>query len=127
MSKKRNHIEFHTGQLSALLHDPGVVAVINAELQPVLSEARHLAPVDTGAYKAAFRSYVETVKVNGLDRPVGRLENTDRKAGLIESRMGILAKALGGRARGLRRENSRVRAADRKYERQVKREESGGF
>lgn len=111
-------IRLNSAGIKALLHSDGVAEVLYNEAEHVLSEARRNAPVDTGAYKNSLGIEEATT-----DRVVVRVVAHDRKAALVESRRGVLSRALTGKARGIRRDRARERAAERRYDRQIKAEE----
>ncbi|GAA3947878.1 hypothetical protein [Microbacterium soli] len=69
---------------------PKVVALVNQVRDQVAAAARASAPVDSGDYK---RGIIATGKVE-KKRYVGLVVATDPKSLLIESKMGVLARAL---------------------------------
>lgn len=77
---------------------PKVVALVNQKRDQVAEAARAAAPVDSGAYR---RGIVTRGKVQKR-RYVGLVVGTDRKTLILESKLGILARALRsvGRGRG---------------------------
>jgi hypothetical protein len=79
--------------------------------EKVAERARALAPVDTGAYRDSI--HVETdVRTDASDWAHSRVVADDPKAMAIESRMGILARALGGTSRSKEMRASRTAARD---------------
>lgn len=116
---KKIKIQLDDRGMRDILHSDGVVEALYNEAEPILEEAIHLAPVDTGAYKAAFK----IVEHQGRTRTVVRVLNTDPKAMLIESRKSVLKKSGRGKIRQNNRTRARERAAERRYEKQIKAEE----
>lgn len=118
----RPRIKLDRRGMTEMLKSDGVVEALHNEAEPVLAEALRYAPVDTGAYKSSMR-IVEAE----TDRAVVRVVASDPKAVLIESRMGVLKRALGGKRRQIGRDRARQRRADRRQDRQTAREENEGF
>ena len=112
-------IVLNSQTMSSILNSSAVRAELRAEARPMLAEAQRRAPVDTGAYKASLQIVDATT-----DRAVVRVVATDRKAMLIESRMGVLSRAARGKALFRRREKARERARDRAHDRKVARQEN---
>lgn len=83
-------VKLNSAGVLALLNDPGVRADLAAHADRVLAAALASAPVDTGAYKASIHRESATT-----DRAVERVVASDRKAPIVESRTGNLARALG--------------------------------
>lgn len=79
----------HAG-MAALLHSPGVRADLSARAERVAEAARSAAPVDTGAYKASIRVLIE----DHPTRVAAHVSAGVRYAHLVESRLGVLARAL---------------------------------
>lgn len=102
-----------------VLHSDGVVEALYNEAEPILEEAIHLAPVDTGAYRAAFK-IIEHVE---YARTVVRVVNTDHKALLVESQASVLKKSGRGKIRQSNRVKARQRAADRRHDKAIKAQE----
>lgn len=73
----------------AILNSQGVRDELTRRARPVLAAARSGAPERTGAYKASLHIEQATT-----DRAVVRIVSNDPKALLVESRTGILARAL---------------------------------
>lgn len=78
----------HSG-MGALLKSAEVRAALHDHAEPVLSAAQDSAPVDTGDYKASL--HIEDATT---DRAVVRVVASDWKAGILEAKYGILARAL---------------------------------
>ena len=78
----------HAG-MAAMLRSRSVQDEMVRRAELVAAAARASAPVRTGAYKASI--HVERATT---DRSVARVVSSDRKAPIIEARLGILARAL---------------------------------
>ncbi len=90
--------KFNDRFLDEMGRSPKVVALVNQKRDAVAAAARSSAPVDSGDYR---RGIVTRGKIQKR-RYVGLVVATDPKSLLIESRKGILARALRsvGRGRG---------------------------
>lgn len=95
--------------MRAVLSSTAIRAALRDEAQPMLAEFQRRAPVETGAYRDSGKIVDATT-----DRAVVRVVVTDRKAMLIESRLGVLARALRGKSLAIRRQKARDRAMDRR-------------
>lgn len=72
-----------------LLHSDGVRADLARRADAVLSAAQSSAPVESGAYRAGLERVSATT-----DRAVERVAATVRHSLAVESRHGVLARAL---------------------------------
>jgi len=110
-----NRIELDPKGMEQMLKSDGVLEALLNEAEPILAEAQRYAPVETGAYKNSL-----DIVADETDRAVARVVARDRKAILIESRLGVLARAMGGKRRQVGRDRARQRAADRRMDRQTR-------
>jgi hypothetical protein len=76
--------------------DPAVVALVNQKRDQIAAVARSTAPVGDGDYK---RGIVTRGKID-KKRYVGLVVATDRKSLIIESKLGVLARAVRAARRG---------------------------
>lgn len=67
----------------------GVSAMLHSKAAPVLAAAKAAAPVDTGDYESSLH-----IEEDHTDRLVVRVVASDYKAGILEARYGILARAI---------------------------------
>lgn len=98
MAKRDMDIRFNQDTLDAILRSPEVVEQTRMVAESGLRTVQAAAPVVTGDYKRGLRVERHESRYRTVWRVVGR----DRKTMLIESRLGVLARALKtlGRRRG---------------------------
>lgn len=88
-------IIFDNEALDALARSPGITGAVLAQAERIAQIARGDAPVgETGNYKQGIKTRVKYQR-----RSVGVVEATDPKSLIIESRKGILARAVKKAAR----------------------------
>lgn len=85
----RSTIRLKSAGIKQLLNSPEVRAMLTEKAQPVLAAAIADPHDDTGAYEDGLKIQQATT-----DRAVVRVIATDRKSHIIESRYGILSRAL---------------------------------
>lgn len=83
-------IEFNPAFFETVLRQPKVEALTDAAASRALSAAKANAPVDTGEYQRGLRLEHKQSRYRRVTRVVG----TDDKTLLIESKLGVLARAL---------------------------------
>ncbi|WRS30600.1 hypothetical protein U6G28_02620 [Actinomycetaceae bacterium MB13-C1-2] len=88
--------EFDQGYFDSIMRSAGVQSLERDAAERVLAAAKAAAPVKTGAYKAGLR--IE--KAEAKYRTVYLVVGTDWKTMLVESRSGVLARALKSAGRG---------------------------
>jgi ABC-type uncharacterized transport system YnjBCD ATPase subunit len=84
-------MKWNEGFFSKILTSPGVTSIVRDEAEETAAAARAAAPVDTGAYRDSI--HVEVVQT--AYRSVARVVASDPKALLLESKYGVLSRALG--------------------------------
>lgn len=89
-------VNFNDGFFGTLGKSPAMEALIRSKAQPILAAAQRTAPVKTGRYRGSMRLNKRYSKY----RVVIEVVATDRKSLLIESKRGILARALRSAPRG---------------------------
>lgn len=83
-------ITFNQSTLDQVLRSPKVVEQTRAITEQGLRAAQSAAPVDTGEYRDGLKLERREAKY----RTVWRVVGTDPKTMLIESRLGVLVRAL---------------------------------
>lgn len=85
----RTRVKLNSAGMKELLNSSGVRAELTRRAQPVLAAAKNDPHDDTGAYEAGL-----VIEQATTDRAVVRVVSTDKKGHILESRYGILARAL---------------------------------
>lgn len=82
-------MDFNNAFFDELLRSPAVEGVVVGAAQRVAAQWRADAPVDTAAYRNGIQ-----VRVKFQRRVVAEVVSTDKKTMLIESKLGVGARAL---------------------------------
>lgn len=83
-------VDFNESFFDAILHSAGVESLCRQKADAVLQEAKATAPVKTGDY----RDGIEIKVVHHAHRDTYQVVGTDAKTVLVESKRGVLARAL---------------------------------
>lgn len=87
-------INFNDGSMDALARSAGVTNIVRQVTEQIAGVVRSTAPVDSSDYKNGIKARVKYQR-----RPVGVVEATDPKSLIVESKTGVMARAVKRSAR----------------------------
>lgn len=126
----RRRVVLNRRGMRELLTDKGVADHLEGVMQPVLLEAKQIAPVESGGYRDSLRMWVD----RGPNRASVHVGSTVTYGMGVEAKWGVLARSMDrmnirykisnlASKKARNRAKARERARDRRYENQVRREE----
>ena len=86
----RETVDFNPAFFDQIMKSAGVTRLTKAAAERTAQVAKSTAPVDTGAY----RDGIEVERYDSRYRVAFRVVGTDWKTLLVESKLGVLARAL---------------------------------